>query len=448
MRKTLFPLLVGAALLGVVGTAQSKEKPLGKLMCIGDSITHGYGAASYRWPLHKILVDNGVEFSFVGVTSGNKSNVLGNNPQYRGAAFNNRHSAMSSERAYEIAGRINKSGRLGNSNVFDWLGLDKSYNGQFKIDTPKEMPDVFVILIGTNDTLSDFGKSGGIGAHIGEAAEGLLGKLKGKKRSGKGDMDTIISALRKANGKARIFVMPIPTWSAQISMNNSAADFASIDQYNKELRAWAKQNKVTFIPVNDGLVDVSRTDKPFAGVDNLFNSGDHLHPTSQGDLVMAANVAKALGYPGRTAGLDRAAVSGSAQDARTVEITGTVGDGAKDGWNAENLVTLDFAAGGQQGKLHLTESALKWGDTTLYSTDFSANTEAVRIAFVEQGNAANVDGGFYVWLGDRLVGEALKGEPAPGKNGFSLETAQKSVKAASADKPLAPLAPAKKAKKK
>lgn len=447
MSKTLFPLLVGATLLAMAGTAQAKEKPLGKLMCIGDSITHGIGAASYRWPLHKILVDNEVKFSFVGVTEGNKTQVLSPDPQYRGAEFNNRHSAMASERAYEVAGRVNKSGRLGNSNVFDWLLLDKTYIGEYQIASEKDMPDVFVILIGTNDTLSDADKESGVSALIGKATENLLGKAKGKKRDGKGDMDTIIGALRKANAKARIYVMAIPTWSQRIHRNNAAADFAAIERYNGELKRWAKQNKVTFIPVNEGLVDVSCQDKPFAGLDNLFHAADHLHPTWQGDLVIAANVAKAMGYPGRTAGLERGAVGGETQAARTVEISGPVGDGAQNGWDAADLVTLSFTAGGQQGKLSISESAVKWGGTPLYSADFSANTEAVRVAFIEDGNSAQVDGGFYVWLGDRLVGEALKGAPSQDKEGYSLETKESGVKVAASDKPLAPLAPGKKSKK-
>ncbi len=447
MSKTLFPLLVGAALMGMIGAAQAKEKPLGKLMCIGDSITHGFGAPSYRWPLHKILVDNEVKFSFVGVTEGNKSRLLDPDTQYRGVVFNNRHSAMSSERAYEIAGRINKSGRLGNSNVFDWLLLDKTYTGGFKIASDKDMPDVFVILIGTNDTLSDADKKSGVSASIDKVTENLLGKARGKKRDGKGDMDTIIRALRKANSKARIYVMAIPTWSHLIHRNNAAEDFAAIEQYNGELKRWAKQNKVTFIPVNEGLVDVARQDKPFAGLDNLFNASDHLHPTLQGDLVIAANVAKALGYPGRTAGLERGAVDGETQAARTVEISGPVGDGSENGWDAADRVTLAFTAGGQQSKLSITESAVKWGAAPLYSADFSANTEAVRVAFVEDGNSAQVDGGFYVWLGDRLIGEALKGTPSQDKDGYSLETKESGVKVVSSDKPLAPLAPEKKTKK-
>lgn len=446
MSKTLFSLFIGATLLGIATAAQAKEKPLGKLMCIGDSITHGFGAPSYRWPLHKILVDNEVEFTFVGVTEGNKSPVLEANPQYRGVGFNNRHSAMSSERAYEIAGRVNKSGRLGNSNVFDWLGLDKTYTGDFKIASAKDMPDVFVILIGTNDTLSDAGK-GGVSAHIDQVSENLLGKAKGKKRNGKGDMDTIVSALHKANSKARIYVMAIPTWSPLIGRNNAAADFAAIEQYNKELKNWAKQNKITFIPVNNGLVDVSCQDKPFAGVNELFNARDHLHPTPQGDLVMAANVAKALGYPGRTAGLERGSISGESPAACTVEITGSLGNGAKDGWDAAELATLSFTAGGQHGKLGITESAIKWGGTTLYSADFSANTEAIRVVFVEAGNSAQVDGGFYVWLGDRLIGEALQGTPTQEKDGYRLETKETGVQISSSDKPLAPPAPPKKNKK-
>ena len=87
-----------------LAVAQSLD--LGNLMCVGDSITHGFRAPSYRWPLHKTLVDNGVSFAAVGVHAGNafrEGSVPAGTP-YAGVLFNNRHSAMSSERAYEIAG--------------------------------------------------------------------------------------------------------------------------------------------------------------------------------------------------------------------------------------------------------------------------------------------------------------------------------------------------------
>ena len=157
-----------------------------RVMFVGDSITHGVGAGSYRWPLHRLWVDNGMSFDVVGVHVGNHSRGIKPGTEYGGVAFNNRHSAITSERASEIAGRNNKSGRLGNSNIHDWLGLDTTYTGPYRIDPAKQMPDLFFILIGTNDALGDNAGRGGVGAGKN------LAQLKKNMLGAGGDMDTIV----------------------------------------------------------------------------------------------------------------------------------------------------------------------------------------------------------------------------------------------------------------
>lgn len=63
----------------------------------------------------------------------------------------------------------------------------------------------------------------------------------------------------------------------------------------------------------------------------------------------------------------------------------------------------------------MNEAYIKWGDTILYSTDMSANTEALRIAYVDGNLQQGLKGGYYVWLGDMLIGEAL------GENGNPID---------------------------
>ena len=442
MSKAMFNMLAACSVLsaGVV-MAEDASKELGNVMFVGDSITHGYGAPSYRWPLHKIFVDNGVQFVAVGVTQGNQNPRFCIVPgtEYAGVPFNNRHSAMSSERAYEIAGRINKSGRLGNSNIHDWLGLDTSYAGDFKLDTGSQMPDVMVMMIGTNDTLSDFGNKGGIGSgkHMAEVQKNLIGTRKGKKWSGDGDMDVIVDSMRKANPKVRIFILSIPTWHDNRNNNNKAEDFAVVMDYNEALEQWAAFKKIEFVDVNKGLIDPARTDKPGVGEPQFFNANDKLHPTVQGDLLIAAEVADALGYPGRTVGLERKPsaeftplelkgktlkstramqlpVSGA--KAFTGVVKCSVGDGKKGGWKTEDGLRITLGNGQQTGVLTVTESAIIWGekkDRVLYCSDMSANEDEIRIALVPGNTEEGREPGFYVWLGDRLIGEALPGmDPA------------------------------------
>lgn len=479
---TTFGLTRAVLALSLLGIGYAADAPaeLGKIMFVGDSITHGYGAPSYRWPFHKILVDNGITFSMVGVTQGNQnpSKGIAAGTKYAGVAFNNRHSAMSSERAYEIAGRINQSGRLGDSSIQGWLGLDSSYSGPFQIDAAADMPDVFVMLIGTNDTLSDYGNKGGIGAadNIKEVQLNLLGKGTGKRWSGKGDMDTIVDAMRKANPKARIVLLTIPTWFDERPSNGAKEDYAAIAGYNKALKSWAQWKKVELVDINNGLVDVSRTDKPGAGVKELFNASDKLHPTQQGDLVIAALVARGMGLAGRTAGLERKAAAdlgelpepetqkgatpgkegklalapkgelgytwaADASAGFTVSIQGKVGDGAKGGWLTEDGLSLSAGNGTQTGSLVVSESFISWDGSTLYSGDMSANKEEIRLVWQPGKPTEGIAPGFYVWLGDKLIGEGLATTGNPGLNGFRLRNTGKkpvNLQLSAAPAPYAP----------
>ncbi len=78
--KLHLPLRLLASLLVALGVASTSafadasythtSADMGNIMCVGDSITHGVSSASYRWPLFKILVDNGYNFNEVGVMTG------------------------------------------------------------------------------------------------------------------------------------------------------------------------------------------------------------------------------------------------------------------------------------------------------------------------------------------------------------------------------------------
>ncbi len=448
MKRSLFLLLA----LAPLGAAAPKSgdfapvKDLGNIMYVGDSITHGVAAASYRWPLFKIWVDNGIAQKEVGVHSRNHSGGVQPGTTYGTATFLNVHSAISSERAYEIAGRINKSGRLENSNIYDWLGLDESYKGQRRIDPEVDNPASYIMMIGTNDTLSDAGNAG-IHSCLAEKAKNLLGKG--------GDMDTIVKAMRRANPKARIAVTTIPTWAPGRNNNAAPEDFAAIEHYNEKLKAWGKANKVSVLEVNCGMVDVS-DERAFIGLPAMFGR-DKLHPSPHGDLIIAGNIARQLGYAGRTAGLRRKAITtktpepsaasgvsadkagcfsfsrgggsvsyagaDSAQGA-TVEFSfpkGGYGNGAKGGWEKDKVLELTLGSGSSSGTLIIDESQLRWGNTTLYSADMSKMRDRIRLAQVPGAPAQGVQPGFYLWLGDMLIGEALPGT-AGGESGVTLRS--------------------------
>ncbi|MCC8147847.1 autotransporter domain-containing protein [Akkermansia sp.] len=415
-------------------------------MYMGDSITHGVNSGSYRWALHKIFADNGIAYTEQGIKEGNYSGGIASGSVYGGRVFNNIHSAEASARTYEIAGRPNSGGNYGrfsSSNINNWLGLsDKKTNGTTYSETKftgDNAPNTYFLLTGTNDLLS-------------QGWYNNSNKLKELEE----DMTNIVTAMHTANSNAEIFVLSIPCWT-QHSNSNSADIHQAIVKYNETLKTWGENNKangVTVIDINTGIIDVASS-TPFYGVRSMFHApgSDGLHPNAQGDLLMAGNLAKAMGYAGRSAGQARKAAHelgvnfgqtpvitqqaltdkgftannvtisnntinfnksgnstltynwGSSQGQAggyTVDFTLRLGNGGTGGWDTTNNFSLNLG----NGTLNINEAYIQWGSTILYSKDMSANTDSIRVAYVAGDNANGLSAGYYIWLGDVLIGEA------------------------------------------
>lgn len=468
--KTRLPLSLLASLLAATSTAMAAPAgtDLGNVMYVGDSITHGVNNASYRWALHKIFADNGISCKAEGVKTGNYSGGVVVGTSYGGQVFNNAHSSQASARAWEISGRKNGT-RFDGSNISNWLGISgtKANGGAYqgKTFTGTDTPDTFFLMIGTNDLLSD-GNNATLGDRIGTVTQNLLG-----------DMDAMVDTMQAANGDANVIVLTIPCWT-QHSNGNSAATHQAVETYNTSLKSWGQSKQgVTVIDVNRGIIDVASS-TPFYGVRSMFNNpaADGLHPNAQGNLLMAGNIAKGMGYAGRSAGQARrdagemalnfhqeegAPVWSGVQDltnagfsvsnvavsaegislgqAGTSSISRTwtegtnlnngftfdfnlaLGDGEANGWNTTNQFSISLGNGSFYGTLHINEAYIKWGDTILYSLDMSANTENLRMAYVTGNELEGLKGGYYVWLGDMLIGEALSITSGSGCNGVIIQ---------------------------
>lgn len=394
-----------------------------RVMFVGDSITHGVGAGSYRWPLHRLWVDNGMPFEVVGVHVGNHSGGIAPGTEYGGVGFNNRHSAMCSERAYEIAGRRNDSGRLGDSNIRDWLGLNRVYAGSYRIDPVTQMPDMFFILIGTNDALGENADKGGIGA--GDNLATLRNNMLGEG----GDMDCIITAMREANPNADIVVLSIPGWHDAIQPDNTeAADFAAVLEFNREYARWSKSRNVTFVDISSALRDYTRADKPGAAVPDFLQPFDHLHPSPQGDLLIAGAVAQKLGWPGATAGLPRREVPVRVGTPRLMSREKQREQGAftccvrLDMPPSRSLcsgkVLADICCG--SGNLQVLDSGVRWGENQLLIGRPVDEPETFTIAYTPSPTPTGAAPGYYVWLGERLIGEALPGNMPAATAGVNI----------------------------
>ncbi len=415
---------------------------LGDVMYVGDSITHGYYSASYRWALHKILVDNGVTYNEVGFNTDNTGGDYAGD-SYRGYTFDNKHSATSGIRAWDVAGKTSKTGTT---------YVDSPINGV--LDTLESPVSTFVLLLGTNDLLSDNNPL------TESALATVTNNLLGVDRCS-GDIGHIVDAMYESSPDAIVYVASIPCWTAH-SNNDGAEPHESVAHYNESLKTWfdnysTSQPNMRYVDVNRGLIDVS-SEKAFYGVKSMFRSpsSDGLHPNSQGELIIAGNMARAMGIGGRTAGAERKAAKafsrvienavtetgGSSNLALTpsastiefawvdadtpltpsggytAELMGfTFGNGAANGWNTTDNFSFTIGNGTSYGTLDINEAYIQWnGDVVfsdngsqLFSYDMSTLTENIRMAYVV-GDAANgIAGGYYVWLGDMLIGEALAG---------------------------------------
>lgn len=456
--------LSGVSAFAAASGAEISQSNLGNVMYVGDSITHGVNSASYRWALHKLFVDNGISYTGVGYKTGNYSNGVPAGTAYGGGVFDNAHSSEASARAWEISGR--KTGtRFNGTNIENWLSLSgmtasgATYTGNtFDVDT-------FFLMIGTNDLLSDRG------AITDAKKETTFSNLLGSDRAS-GDMGTIVAAMYKSNADASVTVLSLPCWTTHQN-NNSADSHQTAADYNKNLKSWvanynaANKTNVRYVDLNAGILDVA-SGTPFFGVSSMFNKpgADGLHPNAQGDLIIAGNIAKALGYAGRTAGQTRKAASefsvnienfagtpsykisttnttatadgkldfsaegestlvldwaaDSTKSGFTVDFSLALGNGELDGWDTKTNFSMTLGDGTLAGTLNINEAYIQWGDTILYSTNMSANSDALRVSYVSGNAKEGLSAGFYVWLGDMLIGEALASTESSARNGVIL----------------------------
>ena len=418
---------------------------LGKVMYVGDSITHGIQTGSHRWALHKILVDGGISYTESGYTKGNATSFGAGYVQpgtpYGSVAFENIHSADAGGDAFEITGTGGKrSGHYGYTTIYNWVGYDlpgtdkneatTKLNGQTYDGPVNSDVDTFIMLIGTNDLLSAWQDN--VDAIAGAASDKLVT-----------DIGLIADAMFASSAQdSKLVVYSIPCWTDHANNNEDAVHQAVITA-NGKIQTWANQynqtlgaTRVQYVDINAGLIDVA-SDTSFKGCRDLYRNPatDGLHPNAQGDLIIAGNVAKAMGYAGRSVGLTRSSSGEGWKSAPvssitvevgtpqtfaqnefttalgyTVDFQAVYGDGSDHGWSDKsNALTITIGDGSRTGSLSVSEAYIMWNNKVLYSQDNHTASENLRIAYVNQSINAddNVTAGYYVWLGDMLIGEGL-----------------------------------------
>lgn len=389
------------------------EQDLGDWMAIGDSITHGTHEYSYRWHFQKILIDNGIAYDAVGCRktcfyAGHDS------AEYNGGVFDNEHCAQFNVQARELAGvgtferhyHTDNAGRptsMKRSNIHNWLGLSTeltpdaqgrrgSYAGEVFA------PHTFTLMLGTNDL------------NMKRAPQDLLA-----------DVETLLQAALSKQPQANIYLMSVPYCKDKLPA-------ARIDAYNTLLQAKAEQYRATgaqvhYICINHGLQDT--TGKTVGGAHPSMMM-DWAHPTAQGNLLIAGNLAKGMGLPGRTAGLPRKAAADFAQhDTREMRPLSH-----ERGYTAEielpaagHSLSLCDSAG--QCELQLTTEGILANGAMLYATDCGTTAGRLRVVYHPGDATRKIPAGYYVWLGAQLIGEAIAPAPRSTRSGIHLQTADK-----------------------
>lgn len=449
--KLRLPCSLRSLLLAVFAlpSALAAESTLGEWMAIGDSITHGTDSSSYRWYLQKVMIDNGISYSTVGYHSGCFRPTDTSALVYGGKRFDdhNNHSAQFNIWTDEIAGTAYRRDQsvtgLDSTNIGNWLGTSKEKtpdkNGNRGTYSGSVFsPDTYTVMLGTND-LNGLGST---------SMDNILANMKII-------ADTIGTNAQANDKQATAYIMSVT------STNYSASLASNIAAYNKQLSQWTGNYsgsgvELVYVDINRGLSDVTRADG--YGVASMYAS-DKLHPTDQASLIIAGNLAQGMGYAGRTAGQQRRDAAdfatvqfahgfgentptgenislredgaldfsapgnsslsfdwGKAQldNGFTVDFSLTLGDGAANGWNTSDSFIVSVGDGTQGGTLRINEAYIQWGDTILFSRDMSSlstdakgQVESLRVAYLLGNVQQGLDSGYYVWLGDMLIGEAL-----------------------------------------
>lgn len=455
-------------------TKREDGSSLKRVMFMGDSITHGVNDQTWRWQLFKILVDNGIEAEIVGpregytpgyskVTNGDAGDA------YAGITFPNVHLAQSSGRTHNIIVGSNE----GMTGVNYGGHSTKTASATYNCDT-------WCCLMGTNDLLSDNGYTTEAFATkmqnlLGGEVSSNKGRYIRKANDDWGNMGQIAMDVLHEPSDV-LYVMSVPCWGSHHN-NNQPERHLAVKDYNSLLRTWVAQfgkkfdKKLVYVNVNEGMVDFTHR-VPFSWPDSMSNKPgrDGLHPNEQGSLIIAGNLAKAMHLGGRTAGLPRAAATeewqtrpgkriGTMRNGNkmliakddlhagskgySVEIRAAFGNGNKNGWmDNHKALRFEIADGTRSGMLNLSEGCIMWGDMVLYCTKTSAPEAPLRVVWHGGNEADNVPAGYYVWLGDMLIGQGLPASNAAGLSGIRITADGADARIHSVRWTYEPLAPA------
>ena len=458
MKQPRFSSLFFASALSLLASVPAVATDLGNIVFVGDSITqaNGTNAVSYRYSLWKHFVDNNIDYNPQGsmtiFTSGNSTSNLA--PTYLGQTFKN---TSEGHFGWDAAWIVSGASEGNRPNTGQGTGGLSTW-----IDGYENLPDTATVLIGINDL-----SRGNANSYF----DALLANQK-----------SIVQTLQTKNENVTVHVFSLLP-SSQTNWRHVETQeypWATVLAYNnrlkEEVKTWST-DKSTVI-----YTDITAGFDPTNGV----HTYDSLHPKAQGELILAGNMARALGIAQRTAGLERRSSTQLATqssfekngnagvkvsfttagvETRTATNTSTYWTVNNDGhivvntvghnagsdirlsWNDVSGSTHAFSLSlevkineisadshstnnflgillgnglNEVGALYIGESGIYWGGTSntnlLYGQTndtykdkcFTLSENSFRMAWIEETENGAASG-FYIWLNDQLIGEALDG---------------------------------------
>lgn len=319
MKKNIFTLLSLCALLCSSPTLFSSPRDGGGIVFIGDSITQGgsYLAGkvpSYRYQLFKNFTDNGIAFVPMGMTDGARGgvDVSALMPDYRGAKFTNVSEAAASGRAYQYSGHPESRGGEWGKDQFKadpgsvanaqnrgpvtlkleqenpYTKSDKTFYDGAKLLTysgetyrsryGSKKPETLCVMIGIND-IYDSGSPETVRATAGWVEE-------------------IVRAYQRANPSIEVHIFKLlPTGKNNGTGAKNGYRYKVYNDYLESLdipATWSKgKSKVFLDDISAGF---------YAKNGAMCDTTGGAHPNAQGELIVAGNIARALGIGQRDCG--------------------------------------------------------------------------------------------------------------------------------------------------
>lgn len=408
-------LSVMMAVTTATGTITNGEN----IVFCGDSITqaagiNGAGGTGYRYQVFKNFVDNNITYNPVGSNASNAGGA-GATPNYGGLQFDQRNEGHSGWKA-------DVDGVSGGSSIANGIpGWTKNYDAK----------NVF-IMAGTNDILhmnnTTAPDTATVVARIQKCIDGYLADVP--------DAKIYVSAILPETGSGS------GNWNGNVAAYNKR-----VREINEALAALAREKGYTYVESDKGwrLADDGATVPQ-----NVF-SHDNIHPNAQGELLMAGNIARALGVGQRSAGLTRKAASGLAghlsmtalpttgmhgkawsmgKNPNTFVVSSNGTSFYEQSWTGSNLTngytcdlslqmfasntvnntfSLKLGNGTTSGLLNLGADRVSWGTTILYVGVNTNEVSDYRVVFHPGDTANGITSGYYVWRNGVLIGEALQG---------------------------------------